>query len=221
MNTNNNVARKEKLKPIGLCRLWKEASIGKNQGIQIEETKCELIKNLTILQGVSDPVEGLKYLEEAEKYIKTAKILLKQMKERQKDLYEEIDPQMQREQTIAESQFDEMLEYISGLRVMVKIAVESMIQGSTIGKWGDLITWFNFDSPAMELSVTEETIEQKDWKVIIIQDPKCRYRDDLPANIIKRHQGIKDLFERMGGKYYYQAAPSIGTKIILMLPSNN
>jgi len=208
----------KKAKRVGLFQLWNEIFIARRQIKEIEEAKRELGKNLISLRGMTNPIAGLKYLEEAEKNFDRARALIYQMKERQAR-FRNIG--MRKEDIIIESQFEDMAAYISGVKLIVKIAVDGYVRGDALGEWTQLLTWFGFDSPKVEMSVTLETIDQKIWKLITIKDAKYRPLDAMSPNIIKRQKGIRELFERMGYKFYYQAEPSFGTTITVMMPSKD
>jgi len=210
--------RAKQLKKIGIFKLWKEILISRREAMEIREAKRALVECLTALKEISDPTQGLRYLENAERNIEKTKKLFEQMKERQKNLFKETDFTAEKEQVIAESQFEDMASYISGLRLLVTIAVEGKTHDGIIAKMGELISWFGLDSSTVKLSVTIENIGQKDRKLIIIKDDKCRMWDDMTANIRKRHQGVREVFERTGGGFFYHADPLSGTKITIMMP---
>lgn len=218
MDTINASERKEKLKHMGLFQLWKELFNSKRQTRRIEEVNQALKRNLALLKEVSDLSLALRYLNESEEILKRMKLLLSQMKERQKRLFEEPDPQEQREKIIAKSQLEDIAEYISGLKLMIKILLEGKTQEDVLDKMGDLISWLGFENPQVNLFVTEETIDQDRWKVITIESAEFRAWDDLPANIRRRHSELKEIFERIGARFCYQTSPAQGTKILLMAP---
>lgn len=218
MATINASERKEKLKQMGLFQLWKEIFIGRRQTRRIEALNFALENNLASLREVTDFTLALRYLDESEELINRAKLLLSQMKERQKRLFEEPDPQRQREEIIAQSQLEEISEFVSGLKLIIKILLEGKTQEDVLDKMGDLISWLGFENPQVNLFVTEETIDQDKWKVITIESTEFRAWDDLPANIRRRRSELKGIFERAGAKYYYQASPAQGTMIKLMVP---
>ncbi|MDP3791239.1 MAG: ATP-binding protein [Candidatus Omnitrophota bacterium] len=202
-----------KKKRIGLFQLFKEIFIAERLSREIEKSKQEMGKNLMALRGLSDPVARLKCLEETEKYFNKGKALMYEMKERQTFL-----PSFEARQDAAlESELEDWGALISGLRIINKIAVEGYLHGDAIEKWTELLTYLGFNNPKVMISFTLRKL----WKIIIIKDPVCRQLDDLPPDKIKKQQGIRKILERMGGKFYYKAAPSFGTRITVMLPSND
>lgn len=201
-----------KKKRIGLFQLWREIFIARKLVREIEESKQEMGKNFMALKGLSDPVARLKCLEEAEKNFNKGKALMYEMKDRQVRL-----PNFKgQEDPALESELEDWGAYISGLRIINKIAVEGYLHGGAIEKWSELLTWFGFDNPKVAMSFTMRKL----WKIIIIRDPVCRQVDDLPPLVIKRQHAIKKILQQMGGKFYYKASPSFGGTIVtIMIPT--
>lgn len=205
-------------KRVRLFQLWKEIFTSKKQIREIEEAKQELGKNLNICRETSDPVERLKSLDAAEANLNKVKTLIYQMKERQTALF---DREVKSKDIRTESEFEDLRAYISALRIVNKIGIEGYLHGGAIEKWTELLTWLGFDSPKIGLSVTLRITEEKNWKVIIIKDSAYRQFDDMSPEIIKRQKALRKVFDQMGCRFYYQTAPSSGTKITIMIPSNS
>lgn len=203
-----------KKKRVGLFQLFRGIFIAEKQVKGITESKREFGKNIILCKGTPDPVMRLKYLDAAEEAFNKGKTLIYEMKAHQAKLF---NREEQGEDVILESELEDMAAYISGLRIINKIAVEGYLYGGAIEKWTELLTWLGFDNPKVTMSFAISKL----WKVIVIKDSVCRQLDDLPPDIIKKQQGARKILEKMGGKLYYKAAPSFGTRIIVMLPSKD
>ena len=211
--------KKEEFRKKSIFKNVREIFAYTRQMRQIKAAHLAVKNNLACLKTVTDFTLILKHLDETENILNKAKLSINQTRERSKRVFPETSSQDQRDEIIAESQLEDTVGYISGLKLLVKILIENKTQEGVLEKMGDLITWFGFDGPQVELFVTEEVIEQKKWKTITMKDAaKCRPWDDMLANIRRRHQGIREIFERAGGKFYYQVTPLEGTKVILMMP---
>jgi len=207
-----------KLKKMGLLRLYWEMHLGRKQTKELQATDLALAKNLAALNNTTDFSLVLNYLDEREVLINNSKELFHQMQERARRIYQEITRERQQDDIMIASRIDDALDDVFVMRILLKIAQERNDPFSFLNKFGDLFTWLELRGPAVVLHRSEKVIAQQTWQVITIEDSQCRYWDDMPGHIRRRHSKFKQMFESVDCKVYYDTSPSSGTTITIEIP---
>jgi len=211
--------KRDKLKKMGLLRLWRESFITRRQTREIKAANLAIEKIYASLSGLTDLPLAMKYLGDAEEILYKAKTSISQFRERNKRVFGENYFEGPDEEIMAEFRLADTLELISGLKLLIKIALEGKTRQGILKEMASLFNWLGFDSHQVNLSAAEEIIDRNRWEVLTIESSKCRTWDDMGPAIRNRHLGLKDIFEGAGGEFYYQSALTQGTKIILKVPS--
>jgi len=210
--------RKSKIKAKGLFHLLREAFVSQRQVKEMETIALASKKVFVSLNNLSDLPSTLRYLNEAQELLRKARVSVSKFRERNTRLFEEESIEGQTEEITEEFKIEDTLEFISGLRLLIKIALEGKMQQGTEEEMGILFDWLGFSDHQVGMLVTEEVIGQHSRKVITIESSDFRTWDDMSPNIRKRHLALKKIFERGKGQFYYESFPSKGTKITLKLP---
>ena len=206
------------LKPMGLLQLLRTIIIMKKRNRQLKTLNMVLRKSISGLNLKTNLTDCLKRIEGIEKIINEVKVIVGQSKEENRNIFKEIGRETQKAEIIAQSQNADALEYLSGMKRLIKILLESKTQDDFMEKFGELLTWLEFESSSVTVCAEEEVIGRQQWKTFTIKSAKCRTLDDMPADIRRRHMGLRDIFEGAGGKFFYRVIPFKGTEIILKIP---
>jgi len=210
----------EKFKQMSLFALWREIFIGRRRIRQIEEVNQALEKNLEIIKGTSDLSLAVKHLDEMEDILARAKNLFTQFKSHPNLISEQSDPHGQRTQVIVESQLNDIIEYVSGLKLLLNIFSGKVRKREEfISKLHKVVAWLGLVSPGTIMYTSEEDIDREAWKAVIIKSPKFKAWDDMPSNIRRRHMEFKGILEQAGLKVFCQTNPSEGVTIKFMIPT--
>jgi len=210
--------KKDKLRKMGLFRLWRESFITRRQTKEIKTANLAIEKIYASLSGLTDLPLAMKYLSEAEEILHRAKVSVRWSRIRNKRVFGEDYFEGPDEEMIAEFRFTDTLEFIAGLKLLIRIILAGKTHQGILEEMASFFNWLGFDSHQVNLSVTEEVIGQSRWEVITIENSKCITWDDMSPVIRRRRLGLKEIFEGAGGEFCYQSSLTQGTKIILKVP---
>lgn len=121
---------------------------------------------------------------------------------------------------LIDSRAEEMMGYISGLREVIEVLEEGS-PSQIMVKAREMLQLVGINTSRLELSTADKMIEGQKWLIITAQGKnKALPWDDMSSEIRKNCFGLKEIIERAGGRFLYEAAPGKGTKIVVMFPYN-
>jgi len=207
-----------KLKKMGLFCLYRETHIEHKQAKELQTIHAALENNFAAFYNISDFSLALKNLDERETFLNKEKELFYKIQDTSRRIYEEMTRERQQEDIMIESRINDALDDVTVMRILLKIVQEKKEPIRFLNKLGDLFDWLELRRPAVIFLESEQIIEQQAWQVITVENSQCRYWDDMPEHIRRRHSKFKKMFESAGCKVCYSTSPSSGTRITIMVP---